>query len=152
VIHALLAELLRARRLSVPGLVASWAAQLLAAAIMGQTLVFKFTASPEPVYIFSTLGVEPWGRLATAVFELVAVVLLLIPRLAVVGAMLGVGLMLGAIGSHLAVLGIVVKDDGGLLFGMAVVTLAACGTVVAMRADQLRAAARAALSTRRTTR
>ncbi len=118
-------------------LIASWVAQVLAAVIMGQTLFFKFSGAPEPIYIFTTLGVEPWGRFATAIFELIAVVLLLVPRAAALGGLLTIGLMVGAIGSHITKLGIVVKDDGGLLFGMAVVALV-CGIAVTfLRRGQL---------------
>jgi len=92
------------------------AAQLVAAAILFQTLFFKFSAAPESVYIFTTLGIEPWGRLGSAVAELIAVILLLWPRFAALGALLGLGMMSGAILSHLTKLGIVVQDNGGTLF------------------------------------
>jgi uncharacterized membrane protein YphA (DoxX/SURF4 family) len=93
-----------------------WGLRLLAAVIMLQTLFFKFTAAPESVYIFSRLGLEPWGRIGTGVMELIASVLLLIPRTTSIGAFLALGIMSGAIVSHLTKLGIVVQDDGGLLF------------------------------------
>lgn len=115
----------------------SWVAQLIAAAILAQTLFFKFTAAPEAVWIFTTLGVEPYGRIFTGVVELLAVVLLLIPRAAALGAALTVGLMVGAIGSHLAVLGIEVQGDGGLLFVLALVVTAAAGLVVWLRHAEL---------------
>jgi hypothetical protein len=103
---------------------ASWVFQILAAIVLGQTLFFKFSGAEEARFIFTTLGVEPWGRLAAGVFELIAVVLLLVPRTAVFGAALSVGLMVGALGAHFGQLGISVKGDGGLLFGLAwVVTL-----------------------------
>lgn len=107
----------------------SWACQLLAAAILLQTLFFKFTASEESVYIFSTLGMEPVGRIGSGVAELIASVLLLIPAFAPMGALLAMGVMAGAITSHLAVLGIEVKGDGGLLFGLAV-TVFLCSAIV----------------------
>ena len=116
----------------------SWAAQIIAAVILGQTLFFKFTGAPESVYIFQQLGVEPWGRYATAVFELITVVLLLIPATAGFGGLLAIALMLGAIGSHLTRLGIDVQGDGGLLFGMAIVTLIAGATVARIRRYQWR--------------
>lgn len=103
----------------------SWVSRLIAAAIMGQTLFFKFSAAPEAVALFEKLGVEAWGRLATGGFELLAVILLLVPRTAAIGGALTVGLMGGAIMSHLTVLGIAVEDDGGALFIMAIVTLIA---------------------------
>ncbi|MEM9064813.1 MAG: DoxX family protein [Planctomycetota bacterium] len=113
--------------------VASWIAQVAAAAILGQTLFFKFSGAEEAVYIFETLGVEPWGRIATAVFELVAVVLLLWPSKAIFGASLSLGLMVGALGAHLGPLGIEVMDDGGTLFAMGVVVLVASSTVLVLR-------------------
>lgn len=94
--------------------------RLVVAAILLQTLYFKFTGAPESVYIFQTLGAEPWGRLSSGVAELVAAVLLLVPRTAVWGAVLSLGIISGAILSHLTLLGIEVQGDGGLLFGLAV--------------------------------
>src|SRR4030095_6536569 len=94
---------------------ASWTLQLVVAGILLQTLFFKFTGAEESVYIFTTLGVEPWGRLGSGVFELVAALLLLRPRTAPFGAALTMAVMAGAIGSHLTILGIEVKGDGGLL-------------------------------------
>lgn len=118
-------------------LVASWIAQIIAAGILAQTLFFKFTGAPESKFIFSTLGVEPWGRIATGVFELVAVVLLLVPRTAVFGAGLAMGLMVGALGSHLTKLGIVVQGDGGLLFGLAITTFVLAAVVLLLRRTEL---------------
>ncbi|MBL0926662.1 MAG: DoxX family protein [Phycisphaerales bacterium] len=115
----------------------SWVLQILAAAILAQTLFFKFTGAEESRYIFSTLGAEPWGRYGTGVLELVAVVMLLTPRTAAVGAALSAALISGAIFSHLTKLGIVVRNDGGLLFGLALTVLAASVTVLVIRRGQL---------------
>ena len=87
--------------------------------ILLQTLFFKFTGAPESVYIFTTLGIEPWGRFFSGAVELVAAVLLLLPSTVLFGAALSFGTMLGAIGGHLTKLGIEVQGDGGLLFGLA---------------------------------
>ena len=122
------------------GRIALWAARLVAALIMGQTLFFKFSGAPEPIEIFSTLGVEPFGRYATGLLELVAVVLLLAPvgaRGLALGGALTVGLMAGAVGSHLTLLGIEVAGDGGALFGMALVTLFAGAYVAWQRRSEL---------------
>lgn len=119
--------------------IASWILQIVAAVILLQTLFFKFTAAPEAVAIFDKLGVEPWGRLGAGVMELITAVLLLWPRFSILGALLAVGLMVGAIGSHLGPLGIVVNDDGGTLFVMALVVLA-CGIgVLVLRRNQIKA-------------
>jgi uncharacterized membrane protein YphA (DoxX/SURF4 family) len=103
-------------------IIAFWICRLAAAAILLQTLFFKFTAAPESVYIFTTVGMEPWGRIGSGVAELIAAILLFVPGLAWLGAGLGLGVMLGALASHLTVLGIEVQGDGGLLFALALVT------------------------------
>ena len=116
---------------------ASWVLQLAAAAILGQTLLFKFTGAPEAVALFETLGVEPFGRIGLGFVELIAVVLLLWPSRAVLGAVLSAGLMVGAVLSHLTLLGIAVNGDGGTLFGLALVTLAAALGVIWIRRGEL---------------
>jgi hypothetical protein len=113
--------------------IVSWALQLLGAAILLQTLFFKFTGAEESVYIFTTIGAEPWGRLGSGVLELVAAILLLVPATAGAGGLLATGLMAGAIMSHLTILGLEVKGDGGLLFGLALVVFAAGLAVAAIR-------------------
>ncbi len=97
--------------------------RLVAAGILFQTLYFKFSAAPESVYIFKKLQVEPWGRLFAGFSELVAVILLLVPKTKLFGALAAIGIMAGAILSHLFVLGIQVEGDGGLLFALAVIVL-----------------------------
>jgi len=103
-----------------------WVARILAAVILLQTLFYKFSASDESVYIFSALHAEPWGRIGSGVLELIASILILVPRTTAWGALLGLGLMGGAILSHLFVLGLVVKDDGGLLFIYALLVFISC--------------------------
>src|SRR5260221_10078039 len=104
--------------LTKPQQVISWICRITAAVILLQTLFFKFTGAPESVYIFTKVGLEPWGRCGTGVAELIASILLLMPCRAWAGALLALGVMAGAIFSHLTVLGIVVQNDGGLLFGL----------------------------------
>jgi hypothetical protein len=116
-----------------------WALRLVPAIILAQTLFFKFTASQESVWIFTQLNAEPWGRIATGVLELLAVILIVVPKTSGYGGVLGVILMLGAIGAHLSKLGVVVQNDGGLLFGMAVVTLALCAALAYAHKEQLAA-------------
>ena len=109
----------------------SWLCQLAAAGILFQTLFFKFTGAEESRFIFSALGIEPWGRIASGVVELVAVLLLLYPRTAALGGLLGACTMAGALLAHLTRLGIEVAGDGGLLFALALVVFA-CATLVAV--------------------
>ncbi len=96
--------------------IASWILRILAALILLQTLFFKFTAAEESVYIFSTLGIEPIGRIASGVVELIAALLILVPRTTLFGSLLAIGVMSGAILSHVFFLGIEVRGDGGQLF------------------------------------
>ncbi|MBM4187478.1 MAG: DoxX family protein [Gemmatimonadetes bacterium] len=123
--------------LTKPALIASWICQIVAAVILGQTLYFKFTGAPESVYIFSTLGAEPWGRIGSGILELLAVALLLYPRTPAIGAALAVGLMVGAIGAHLTKLGIEVQGDRGTLFGLAVAVAISSLIVLAIRRREL---------------
>lgn len=95
--------------------------RVVAALILVQTLFFKFTGAPESVYIFTKVGAEPFGRIGSGVVELIAAILLFVPRFTWLGAGLACGVMFGAIGSHLTILGIEVKGDGGLLFALACV-------------------------------
>ena len=111
--------------------------QLIAAAILLQTLFFKFTAAEESVYIFTTLGIEPWGRIGSGVMELAASALLLYPPTAAIGAVVAMGAMTGAILSHLTFLGIDVRGDGGLLFALALIVFGASAVILALRRVQL---------------
>ena len=96
-----------------------WTLRLIVAGILLQTLYFKFTAQPESVYIFSQLGLEPYGRLGSGIAELIAGILLLIPRYTWLGALISIAVITGAIFSHLTKLGIVIQNDGGELFILA---------------------------------
>lgn len=122
---------------SKPVTALSWILQIVAALIFLQTLFFKFTGAEESIYIFTKVGAEPWGRYASGVAELVAAALLLIPQTAALGAILGLGVISAAILSHLTVLGIVVKDDGGLLFGLACAVFFACAGVAVIRRGEI---------------
>ena len=104
----------------------TWVLRIVAALIMLQTLYFKFSAAEESVYIFTTLNMEPWGRIGIGSMELIASVLILYPRTTGMGAVLGMGLMGGAIFFHITKLGLVVKDDGGQLFIYALLVFISC--------------------------
>jgi putative oxidoreductase len=104
--------------------------RVVAAIILLQTLYFKFTANPESVELFTKLGVEPWGRIGTGVIELITSILLLIPSTVFIGAFLGIGLMSGAILSHLTIIGIESKGDGGQLFMLAIAVWVCCAIIM----------------------
>ena len=122
----------KVQSLSHPWRIASWLVRAVVAVILLQTIFFKFTGAPESVYIFKTVGQEPWGRYGSGVVELIAAILLFVPSLVPVGAGLALGVMSGAILFHLTKLGIVVQDDGGLLFGLALIVWAGSALVLGL--------------------
>lgn len=102
-----------------------WILRFTVAFILLQTLYFKFTAHPDSVFIFSALGVEPWGRVGLGIIELIVAILILIPRTSRLGIFGSLGIIIGAIVSHLMVLGISISHDGGGLFTLAIIVLIA---------------------------
>lgn len=117
----------------------SWSLRAVAAIILLQTLFFKFTAAPESVYIFSTLGMEPWGRIGSGIAELIASILLLIPSTAAYGALLSLGVISGAIFFHLTKLGIALPlvGDHGELFILAIIVFAASAGVLYLHRNEI---------------
>jgi uncharacterized membrane protein YphA (DoxX/SURF4 family) len=115
----------------------TWLLRLIAAIILLQTLFFKFTASPESVYIFTKVGMEPWGRIASGIAELIAALLILVPRTTWLGALLAMGVMSGAIFFHLTSLGIEVQGDGGLLFVYALVVFICSAILLYMNREKI---------------
>ena len=103
--------------------------RVIVAIILIQTLRFKFLAHPDSVYIFKTVGLEPYGRIGTGILELVAGILLLFRKMAWAGALLTLGIIGGAIVMHLTRLGIVINRDGGLLFFTALLTFVLSGSI-----------------------
>lgn len=116
-----------------------WAARIVSALILLQTLFFKFSASAESVYIFETVGMEPWGRIGTGIGELLASLLLFIPGFVGVGALMAIGLMSGALFFHFTLLGVEVMGDGGLLMAYAFIVWLCCIFILYhFRSDVLR--------------
>jgi uncharacterized membrane protein YphA (DoxX/SURF4 family) len=77
------------------------ALRILVAIILIQTLRFKLTAHPDSVYIFTKVGLEPFGRIGIGIIELIAGILLLINRTAWLGAGITAGVISGAVIMHL---------------------------------------------------
>ena len=115
----------------------TWILRIIAAGILFQTLFFKFTGAEESVYIFARLGMEPYGRIGSGIAELIAATLILIPRTTILGALLSCGVMVGAIFSHIFVLGIVVKNDNGLLFSLALITFICSAILVYQNKEKI---------------
>lgn len=83
----------------------SWIAQVIVAIIMGQTLFFKFTDHPETVELFKLLEQGAFAYKTIGSLELIACILILVPRTIPYGAILSVGLMSGAIMAHVTTIG-----------------------------------------------
>ncbi len=129
-------------------LIITWLLRILAAVIMLQTLYFKFSASPESVYIFTTLNMEPWGRIGIGIMELIASCLILYPRTTGMGALLGMALMAGALFSHLTKLGFEVMNDGGQLFIYALLVFISCTVLAILYRKELTALSKSILKIR----
>lgn len=115
----------------------SWVLRLTVAVILIQTLYFKFTAHPDSVHIFSELGVEPWGRIGLGIIELITAILILIPKTKIIGMVNSLGIISGAIFSHILVLGINVSNDGGGLFTLAIIVFVASTIFLIMHKNEL---------------
>ena len=113
-----------------------WILRLIPAIILLQTLYFKFTAQPESVQLFTIIGMEPYGRIGTGILELIASILILIPRYTGYGAILGLILMIGALYFHLTKIGIYFNGDP-LLFIYAVITFVFCAVLIYIHKTQL---------------
>ena len=123
----------------------TWLLRLVAAFIMIQSLFFKFSGADESVYIFSKLGMEPWGRIGTGIVELIASILLLLPRTTWLGALLGAGTLTVAIFFHLTSLGIEVQNDGGQLFVYALVAWSCCVILILFARQKIQLLVRSAI-------
>lgn len=108
--------------------------------ILLQTLFFKFSGAEVSKFIFSSIDqymnwnnvMEPYGRIGTGIGELIAGLLLLWPKTSHYGAFLSLGLISGAILTHLIILGIDVQNDGGKVFYLAIVTFI-CNLIVVIQ-------------------
>jgi hypothetical protein len=117
--------------------IASWICRVTVAIILLRALFFKFVGAEESIYIFAKIGLDPWGRFGAGVLELIVVVSLLIPRFVWAGALISLGVITGALVSHLTVLGLAVQDDGGRLFALAVVVFLSSAATVFLHRHQI---------------
>jgi hypothetical protein len=104
----------------------SLALRIVIAVIFVQTLYFKFTGHPDSVFIFSQLGVEPYGRIGLGIAELITSVLILWNSTKLIGIGLSFFIICGALFSHLLVIGTQIKGDSGGLFTLACIVFVGC--------------------------
>ena len=93
------------RRLSRGLNVTCWILQGLAAFAFLAAGGSKLASAPPMVEMFAKLGAGQWFRYLTGALEVIGAVALLVPRAAFYGAVLLATVMVGAIVTHLAVLG-----------------------------------------------
>ena len=110
-----------------------WVAQITIVAIFVQTLYSKFTGAAESIEIFSAIGLEPWGRYVAGSLELIASILLLVPYTSWYGALLSLFIIVPALIVHLFKVGLVVHNDRGLLFGLALAIFVLAIAVLLLR-------------------
>jgi hypothetical protein len=115
----------------------SWVLRLTVAIILLQTLYFKFTAHPDSVHIFSALGVEPWGRIGLGIIELITAILILLPYTKIIGITTSLGIIIGAVFSHILVLGLNVSNDGGGLFTLAIIVFIASSGFLILNKEEV---------------
>ena len=94
--------------------------RIVIAVLLVQTLFYKFTGHEDSIYIFEKAGLGDAGRIGSGIAELIAAILILIPRTIWLGATLTLGIIAGAILTHLTKIGIEINGDGGTLFFMAI--------------------------------
>ena len=82
-----------------------WILQIGAAGMFLMVGFFKLSGDPRMVGLFDAIGLGQWFRYVTGSLEVLGAVLLLVPRLSGLGALLLVGVMLGAVPTHLFVVG-----------------------------------------------
>jgi len=115
----------------------SIALRVVVAAILLQTLYYKFSAQPESVALFSKLHADPYGRIGAGIAELITSILLFFPRTRLFAALLGMGTMAGALMAHLTVIGIVSDNDGGFLFFLALTVFSLCAVIAFLHKDEV---------------
>ena len=119
--------------------IVSWILQLVVAALLGMTMLAKFTSATEAVTLFSALGIEPWGRYTVAVIELIGVLLILIPWTVPLGSVFAMGFGVGAMLTHILPTGVGIEfnGDGGTMFTMAIILFLASTVIAVFRRRQM---------------
>lgn len=95
------------------------------AVIMIQSLFFKFSGAQESIDLFTKLAGkrEAFFRIGIGILELITSIILFVPQKTWLGASLSLGIMSGAVLSHLTILGVAHHNDGGALFFCALLAL-----------------------------
>jgi putative oxidoreductase len=85
--------------------IALWATQIVVAGMFLFVGGLKLAGVPDMVGLFEAIGIGQWFRYLTGSIEVIAALLLLSPRLALFGALLAIPTMLGAVVTHVFIVG-----------------------------------------------
>lgn len=117
----------------------SWALQVLVALTLTPMAIAKFIGDGQAVALFTEIGMEPAGRYLIGALELIVVALLLLPSSVAWGAILGWGVMTGALIAHATVLGLgdPVPSLGIPLGVMALLNWLGCAAIIILRRREI---------------
>jgi putative oxidoreductase len=87
------------------GLVALWLTQIALAAMFMFIGGLKLTGAPQLVALFDAIGIGQWFRYVTGSIEVASAVALLVPGWAAFGVLLLIPTMVGAVFTHLFIVG-----------------------------------------------
>ena len=82
-----------------------WLLQIAAAGMFLMAGLSKLSGNEQMVGLFAAIGLGQWFRYLTGTLEVAGAILLVIPRTSGLGALLLVGVMIGAVTTHLFVIG-----------------------------------------------
>lgn len=106
-------------------LIVTWILVVIAAVILIYNAYIKLSSNPGAIQLFSSLGLEPFGRFTIGLLELAAAVLMIFPGTVKYGAVLGSILMSGVIVIHITKLGIALNGNYSFFF-MGVIAFLCC--------------------------
>jgi putative oxidoreductase len=82
-----------------------WILQIGAAGMFLMVGFLKLSGDPQMVGLFDAIGLGQWFRYLTGTLEVAGALLLLIPRLSGLGALMLFGVMIGAVVTHVFIVG-----------------------------------------------
>jgi putative oxidoreductase len=82
-----------------------WVLQIAAAGMFLMVGFLKLSGNPQLVGLFEAIGIGQWFRYLTGTLEVAGAFLLLIPRTSGLGALMLTGVMVGAVMTHLFIVG-----------------------------------------------
>lgn len=116
--------------------IVQWTLRLFISFYLIQYSYVKLSGQQSAIELFTTLEMEPWGRITIGILELITVLLILYPRTTVLGGLLGMVSMAAVIYYHLTQLGIAIRGDS-FLFIIACAIFAASLALVITNRKQL---------------